>query len=530
MGGVYFRLDDNHPAAQWKQYETLFAKYGLKHSLAVNMTNIACDPASISVLQDLQSHGEEIMDHTPDHLTQAFSRVTDTASYSGLAGVDHISLDKVCLRYIPVDTATMVIGSGFADVYNDLLTTRGPGGFANFFYVRQIYFPSLNLLCNIDPVSIRNSEPATPDSLRLRDAWDDPVSLGLRSGLRYMLVGNCGGRLTDDALRLLADRSLTLFQKCGLAPPVSWIQPGGLMPNLSREDARRIYGVEHHYRSASVYFDRSLKVFNEYDPNDDMRFGLMWGDFDEESQSARDMEAYIADQVARHFVVCGLNHFSSSLGGWEGLLARTDSLLAWCVRSGIPVRTQAQWTAQLHDSAPDPYENIIPPLNVDLDSNGVPDGYLASVDGLISKADGVPDSSNCAYGLKKPGKLCSIGKLGGVEKGDNDFILWLKGTPGGKVVVTLRLLCASINPYSDVPAHPYGDIVLSYAVRDTAWRKYRLTDALVIPPLITIPVDVSLITVDVAGTPPPGGVVKISGMEMHRRMPCPPLLRAPIPP
>jgi len=511
--GIYFRVDDNHPVAQWKAYEAVFNKYGLKTSLAINVSDISVDAASIAYLKEAQGRGHEIMDHTPDHAPQYFSRVADTAYYSGRSGVDHINRDKICLRYTPVDT-TATLGSGYLNISGNIVTTAQPGGFANFGEVRQIYFPSLNIICDIDPTSLKNSDASNTDTLRILSAWDEPISLGTRSGVRYMRIDNIGGRLTDDALRLLASRSLSLFGQCNLARPVSWIQPGGYLPDLDRKDVKRILGQEFQYRSAAVYRERSLKVFNEYDPDADRRFAMMWGDFDEENQSAGFIKSLIADQVARHIVPCGLSHFSSTLGGWDAYLASIDSLLSWCVQSGIPVRTEAEWAEILYGSTPDPFQNVIPPLNVDLDGNGVPDGYSKSVDGVLDRTDGIPDSKSCAYALSRNGRLCSTGKLAGVEKGDNDFSLWLKGTPGSKVIVTFRFYGA--------PGSSYPNVALSYTVADTGWKKYSLKNSSTAPPSLVIPFDVSQVDLGVTASPAPGGQVKISDMEMQKAVPPPP--------
>ena len=69
------------------------------------------DPDFVNMLKILQSDGNELMDHTPDHLLQYFTNVTDTSYYHNKKGVDHINNKKVCLSYESVDT-TAFTGEG----------------------------------------------------------------------------------------------------------------------------------------------------------------------------------------------------------------------------------------------------------------------------------------------------------------------------------------------------------------------------------------------------------------------------------
>ncbi len=59
----------------------------------------------------------------------------------------------------------------------------------------------------------------------------------------------------------------------------------------------------------------------------------------------------------------------------QNYIAMMDSLLEWADTNNIPIDTYDNWIDKLYNNVPDPYENIIPPLNVDLDENGIPDGY-----------------------------------------------------------------------------------------------------------------------------------------------------------
>ena len=89
--------------------------------------------------------------------------------------------------------------------------------------------------------------------------------------------------------------------------------------------------------------------------------------------------------------------------------------------------------------------NVIPSVDVDLDEDGKPDGfdYYSGI-----SIDGVPGSFNKSFTISGDDQLCSIWELGGVEKGENYFSMWIKGI--GDIEVRFVL---SLEPY--VATIPY---------------------------------------------------------------------------
>ena len=195
---------------------------------------------------------------------------------------------------------------------------------------------------------------------------------------------------------------------------------------MNRAQVQQVFGNIYGYTAASSDPTSALKCFNQDDPIHDMRYGLEWGDFGEDSEDLKTLKAIIADKVAKHIYLVGHSHFLNLLGGWDGYLARVDSLLAWCDTnsSRIRVKTYSEMADILYGIPQDPYLNIIPPLNVDLDNNGVPDGYLAKAgytDGFIDATDGVAQDGNKSYAISKPGKHLLRGRSGRFRKGRKRF-------------------------------------------------------------------------------------------------------------
>ena len=56
---------------------------------------------------------------------------------------------------------------------------------------------------------------------------------------------------------------------------------------------------------AGVFADPSLKVFNEYNPNNNKQFGMDWGDFRVERWALEECKKVIADRIAKHHVIIG---------------------------------------------------------------------------------------------------------------------------------------------------------------------------------------------------------------------------------
>ena len=290
---------------------------------------------------------------------------------------------------------------------------------------------------------------------------------------------------------------------------MSWIQPGvGPAQNVIYFDRREIkenLGSSLGYQNGGTYNNPSLKCYSEYDPNRDKKFSMNWQDFSEDTRDFSSIVGIIADRTAKHYVSMGHSHFTDLLGGWSGYLARVDSILAWCQRMHVPVRTYQEWSKILYETEQNPYTNIFPKLNVDLDGNRLPDGYRSSTSfGTLDTSDGVAESGNTSLVLQRTGTFCYITDLAGLEKGENDFSIWTKGAPGDSVEVIFQL-----------PGTPNKRF--KFPAVDSVWTKYRLSQSTNGNTILTIPDSVSTLNVIISCPNYSQGTVKISGMRLHRK-------------
>lgn len=507
VGGIYFRVDDNQPIQYWRDYASIFNKYGFKFGFALNLSAVGNNPSYFQLIRDLQAAGHEMQDHTPNHRTLLFTD-PQASRFLGHPAVDHVKGDSVCLKYINLDTTDNYAGEGNADIVNgNIVISKSSGAFKLYApqdYYSRIYFPTLKTLCGFSKVFAANSSDV--DTLYLVTPWAEKVNLPTSYNIPFEIIANNDIQVTDSGVELLGNRTLEICSQNNIARPYTWIQPGGLFTHLLRNQVKRIYGDKLGFTAGADTEDPVVKTYCVSDINNDNRFGWDWGDFNEEAWSYQKMRSSIADRIARHHIAAGHSHFISSLGGWSTYLARVDSLLDWCNRKKILVKTQNEWARKLYDLPVNPYENIIPPLNVDNDENGVPDGYYYQAGYTLGVIDTVDKVGNeYSYSTSQKGVICEVAQLGALEKGELDFKIWTKGNPGNTVQVRFRFPQNGINIYFSFPAE------------SSSWKKYSLSQSTNGNTRLIVPDSVSLVDIFVIRPTFNYGDVKIGGMELKKK-------------
>ncbi len=429
-GGICFRVDDNRPADQWTAFAEIFDRYGYKFCAALCPGKMIGNGDYLELVRKLQSGGHEILDHTPIHSVDKLPLRPDDdpEAWRRLPGVDHVDNELIYLTYEPIESGPYPSGS--ADISGKTVTARQSGDLADMGPPRYfaLWLPDLGTVCRFD-------EKAENDgtTLELRSFWgEDNVDFGENRDVTYHKLQKEEVRITLDARKRLTETSLELFEAWGLERPVTWIQPGsGGCSNFDREAIRTCFGDLYGYAAAAIYPGRSQKCYNEHDPHLDKCFGMQWGNFNDEAKDLDWNKKRIADGIAKHHVLIGHSHFSERVmpDGWDGYLKRVDAILAWCSQNDIPVRTYAEWAETLYRTPQDPAVNILPPLDVDLDGDDIPDGYDA-IEGRID-TDGGPPEGGAFLTVDRDGLIARIERLGGLEKGDNAFTVWTRGDEGG---------------------------------------------------------------------------------------------------
>jgi hypothetical protein len=507
QGGISFRVDDNQTITNWTQYESVFNKYGYNFVFAVNSALFAHNTDYVELVKKLQMDGNELADHTPNHCTTFFTS-DNPQKYTGLTGVDHITGNTVYLQYDSFDTSTTYLEDGYADLVGNKLISKKNGAYRDFnsALYAGIYLPSKHMLLNFS--SFSNTDTSNADTLFLTTFWRENVNIPDTSNIPVKLIGIYDIRMNVDGLSLLAQCSLDYYSALGITRPFTWIQPGGAFPQINAQEAKQAFGINNSYTSAAVYPNAALKCYNEYNPNEDRRYATMWGDFMEDEDSFTQVKTIIADRIAKHYFSIGHSHFSSLLGGWNGYLVRMDSLLFWCKEKNILVTTKSEMTLLLYNTPQNPYTNIFPPLNVDLDENGIPDGYTPVL-GLFDTTSGIAQSGNRSYSINKRGTLFWVHQLAGLEKGENDFYISTKGGTGDSVDVQF------------VFAEVGKSVTLRFPATSSQWIRYGCEQSSSGTTTLVVPDAASYCDVYVSCSSYKRDTIRVSGFEMQKKVDAP---------
>lgn len=470
VGGVGFRLDDSqsNPYAKLDSLVKIFNHRGLKFTYAVSF-GYSTTPALLGYLPGMQNLGFEIADHTPDHETRLFYLIrADTTIYSGRAGVDHISVSsnvaKVCLKVGSIEQDTYT-GEGLIQISGNTVTSVNPNEFfdiklpsssanpdnADLYSMNAIYIPALGKIFKFLPGNVTANTITS-----LKSFWDEEINLNPQT-VSYDKLKLYDVNITIDAHRLMAERTQRMCDLNGISRPKSWVQPGAYHPEFYKGDIAEAL-IPMGYSSGGVFADPSVKCFNEYDPDNTCRFGINWEDFSEDYMSLIQMKKIIADRFAKHYVTISRSHLLPNYG-LPNYYNRVDSLLDWCQNNNISIKRLDQWADILYNTPQNPYINVMPKLEIDLDTDGKPDGFFASST-IVN--EGVPESSNKSFQVIGNSTVFRIYDLGGIEKGMNYFGIWIKGV--GQVQVEFNPDWSSQSQYFTFYSNSRTDFVKSFCL------------------------------------------------------------------
>lgn len=489
QGGVAFKVGGIQPIDKLLEYSELFNSRGYNFGFAVAMGRSEIEDENyLSGVKQLQSEGHKLFDITPNLRTNYFITKFHPSEYAFNEGVDHIIDNKICLKFAEIDESKRIRVLNAFTIGNSVFAER----FENF-DVQEIYlyFPTLDKIVLID-------EHISPTLVKVTDVWGDPVDLGQKANILAYSFSLHDIHLTSEALSLLAEESLKLAELYEIERPYMLIPPGSaLYPTITPTESKNIYGDQFGYTSAQAYPpNQSLKCYNEYDPNDNKRFGMMWGDFDEDNWTLEEIKAKIADGIAKRRVLANRSY----LGGENIDLEITDAILEWCSENSIPVMDIDSWGEILYETIQNPYTDIFPKLKNDIDNNGIPDGYTISNPDVVIDTTDYPETADpYSLSLNSDGQFFYIQGLGGLEKGENKFEFWIKG---GNSSMILNFYVGET------------DYTFEFPVNDSSWTKYDLSSSISENKSLIIPDSISLISISAHCNDYISGDIKIAGMSM----------------
>ena len=424
-GIVVFRFDDNKSGELWRELNGVFRKHGFNFSLAVCPLSLKTDSDQAKALKELQSVGNEIMDHTPTHSNMkiSFSNSVEAEKYALHPGVDHIEKSVVCLKLVfdpdyPHNKELDITVKDNRIISPDDEVKKHLRG------QNYLVFPD----GKIYGVDFRNG------IYTICSAWGTACKVKDTENIRVIRSDRFGVQTSDDGLRLLAEVSKREFERLQLDRPTCYVVAGGWGCYPHQKSLMRVFGREYGYTCGTAvnYW------FGVYDRPDreSGRFALACEWNSPENRSVDEMKKMIADYMAKNRVVPIISHlwFNRVPGGKTELLRRYDELLAFLKQKNIPVMTMSQAAEVLYDGKADKSYNVMPRLDVDLDGDGYPDGY--------EKVSGVKASGGKLF-RADAGKLFEINKLTGITPGKNLFSCRVNGAEGTEITLETTLYKAS---------------------------------------------------------------------------------------
>ncbi|MDP8200852.1 MAG: T9SS type A sorting domain-containing protein [Candidatus Tenebribacter burtonii] len=527
IGGVAFRVDagwtDPVNLEIWKQ---LFDTYGFKVNWAFSKSREIWDEnGSYEILiREMQQNGHNVYQYMGGS-SQTYVPMYDTLNWQngngewldGFQFVDDINFDLPRGMIEFSDSSGCRIEGATAELIAGTNTVRITGYSEQniLVYLYGDGVPDLNGDGTADygwyKVSEWNGDIATLNFRYCYNGFeflnDDQSNfvIPLYAHSRYV-IPPCLLKVTVDGTRNIFRRHLLNAQAMGLEPPTTFTNNGGNVEVHPFE--AMIAGTELGYTNTT---DCGLNPFGYNEPPEYLRqWRYGWkSPLNTEDHSAKWNIAKIADGIAKHqLLIDGLHPHSIVPSGHHSsymeYFASLDSVLYFCNENNIPVRTFGQWTDSLYVTPTNPNINIIPDIRVDLDENGIPDGYYSAT--YLDSTDGIIETDSLCFATPNNGNfiLAYIDYLMGIEKGWNTFGLWVKGGTGDGVGVRIRQYNNSFGT-----GHVYlGENWFYFDANSTSW--IIKTEA------VEIYENTSFIHIYIYGYDSSDEDVKVTGMQMKK--------------
>ena len=519
-GGFYYRCDDNGADLV---FESIFEKYGYAITYSINA---ALSEATRFV--DVQRRGHLICDHTPDHSCNYFTIPTGSdALFAALigSGIASIVGGKATLQITVLDGVTDVTNPvtpaidlvnlkiGADGGYNLISgTNRIEGDFAAF--TANPYFYVYVDNATGDKIGwvpvIASSVLAGSCTVTKQDGTAILFGANESINMYAQRTGSDKITLSEDAAYCLMLAGVEWFRVLGLQKPYAFCQPGGTTPRMNASAATG--AIERLGLDAAFFSDSAVETVLTYNhtrnypklsyyPNTTLYVDYMTL---ADLQGVKELLSYYA--ATRKIVAIMSHHYLAKLY-FEGATEaeRIENyrkfiydLMTWAYEQNIPVLSHSETVQLLNNSTTNRSENIMPNLYTDRAVQGKPDGYELGAGVVWDDTDGMHEDKIHHLKLNGNGELFTITDLGGLEKGNNDFEIWIKGTAGAIVSVQFGAL---------------GTAIFTPTITG-AWQKFKLSDSTGITSL-DIPYTTNFLTITATASNNTGTDISVSGMKLR---------------
>lgn len=460
-GFVIIRVDDNHPSSEILPMANLLEKYGFRLVNAFNPGAATKD--MVSAVKVLYSHGHEIVDHTPQHTTSGVYMRTKAQvnRFIGMPGVEKIEGLMIYLDWIYPelekcivlnDSIETIAGSSYIKKNNSTLTTSDLIFTSEFGWV---------LLKNINTNKATVIHPKSHEELFFKKSAKEQL----------YKCDSYSTFITEDGLKSLMLASQLWFEDLGLNYYKYWCMCGGNWAIANSETIRNA-GIQMGYLGGSTHSNDGNIPMTYNQSNTLSRWATQIQTISTEATPSNELKRFIANEVAKHRGLVDLSHMGYKCPAITTLFSGTDEekfvqylknledVLKFCYENEIPVLTYKEANEVLYDSVSNPNINVLPPLYVDLTSQGYPDGYTLNKKTVLVDSIGVSEDRFHSLEINGNGFVFKINNIGGFEKGENIFSFYSKASTD--VVLTLVINSAKggkILEKISIPVYASGSFV-----------------------------------------------------------------------
>jgi len=500
-GGIFLRGDDaGNGHSRWNILYR-YIRAGLPFTWAVEGENANADPTNY-IIRTLQSTGLlYLADHTVDGVAYYASDGPSVTTDS--SGVVYVSGDTAFFETTLRDTtnysaSTDESAPGSIEADDKFITTSN-GAFSALNTSEYYYLWLSQDGTNIDTLrvkEVKNGNASDPDTLILRDMYRQPVTLTTEASATYTLCTYLVELMTVDGMDRQMKASLHNFHKAGVARPYFFIESGIAGPAVLR-DTLYLAGLRNNYSGGAIYDDVSSLTYNIVEDRDKLPFGFQWNlSFSLEDSTFQQCKDEIASAIARNYVISLHSHFGDDL-------ARVDSLIDWIKEKNIPCYNAKNWSDILFKSHADPDVNIIPDLTTDIDDNSLPDGW-SNIDTYASSGGLYEDQEYC-FTRDESGTIVTVDTLGGIEKGYNEFSVWVKGASDDSITVQFD------------PSGSGDTQTLKFPAENATWTRFSEDNSTNGTTTLIFKNDDEFVDITFSVSDYSSGTVSIGGIELRKK-------------
>lgn len=357
----------------------------------------------------------------------------------------------------------------------------------------------------------------TGSQITVRNIDNTTLSFHAESGLSMYAQPINAVKLDSIATYLLLLAGECWHDYIGLEAPKTFLNAGGVWGGVTN---RRIEAAMNRlgWKFANTFDSQDVVLtynqnrpgkkysgFGWYTP---LTFDVMFCN----SDSMQVQKERVADLIAKRWVVTTRSHYAptENCASEDDWFAGLEDFLKWVHKNKISTGTFSDMVSIVIDGKTDAAVNIIPNLYIDMANQNKPSGWTLAGSTVWVNDDGVAEDRLNSLKLNGNGLIATITALGALEKGINDFNIWIKGTAGATIAVNFTTSTAA------TMGSPTNIGTATFTIGTSGWNKFNISDAAGLDELI-IPYTANFLTMTFTAGNNTSNDIFISGLELRKK-------------